>query len=156
MNHFHTTIRWGVAFAAAALTMAAASAAGAETNAHRALDGLSKYNKEEINLAKRDRISPDDLIAHWKRLDLIASNLEQLDRDGRMGKLDPTQFVGLRHELAELFEAVPDVMGAGNSRLVTADHKRKQNLIRIALVANRRFDLGIREVLGQRLDAGVS
>jgi hypothetical protein len=148
-------IRWLIAIAAGALALHAASAAGAQT-IQRAIGGLEKYNTEEANLSTRDRVSPSDLIAHWKRLDLIASNVEQLDRAGRLSKLDPTQFVVLRHELVQLFEATPDIMDGKNGRLVTADHKRRQALIRIALVANRRFNLGIREVLGQRLDAGVS
>ena len=148
-------IRWLIAIAAGAVALSAASAAGAQ-NIPRTIGGLQKYNTEEINLAKRDMVAPYDLIEHWKRLDLIASNLEQLDRAGRLSKLDEAQFVVLRHELVQLFEAVPDIMDGKNARLATADHKRKQSLIRIALVANRRFDLGIREVLGQRLDAGVS
>ena len=147
-------LRWLIAIAAGGVALAASSAAGAQ-NVQRAISGLEKYNSEENNLAKRDMVAPSDLIDHWKRLDLIASNLEQLDRAGRLSKLDEAQFVVLRHGLVQLFEAVPDIMDAKNARLATADHKRKQALIRIAIVANRRFDLGIREVLGQRLDGGV-
>src|SRR5207248_11353464 len=98
---------------------------------------LRKYNTEEINLSNEETVSATLLVAHWKRLDLIAANLEQLDRSGRLGRLDAAHWQALRHELGELFQVTPEVTERGthgNGKLAAADFTRQQNLIRIALV----------------------
>jgi hypothetical protein len=126
----------------------------------RTLSALRKYNTEEANLAKEEGSSRTLLMSHWKRLDLIAANLEQLDHFGQLGSLAPPRWQALRHEIAELFTGTPEVIDLPgqkiDQRLAAADLRRKQNLIRIALVGNRRFGLGIREVFGFAVDAGVS
>ena len=125
----------------------------------RLLNGLKRYNTEEINLSNQDTVSTPLLVAHWKRLDLVATNLEQLERKGRLAGMEPGKWQALRHEFVVLFDAIPEIMEPGGQpprQLAAADLRRKQSLIRIALVANHRFDLKIREVLGILVDAGVS
>lgn len=121
-----------------------------------AINLIKKYNVEEINLSNENTVSATLLVSHWKRLDLVAANLEQLEKTGRLRRMDAMRWQALRHELVTLFEVVPEVVDRPNAKILAADLKRKQNLIRIALIANQRFDLGIREVLGVRLDGGVS
>jgi triphosphoribosyl-dephospho-CoA synthetase len=126
----------------------------------RALGELRRYNAEEAKLGAQDTVTTAGLITHWKRLDTIAGALERLDRTGDAKRLDPAHWVAVRHELSQLFEAPAEIVELRGDpvteRTRTADLRRRQNLLRIALVANRCFDLGIHEVLGIKVEAGTT
>jgi hypothetical protein len=126
----------------------------------RLIGNLAAYNTEEANLATEETVSRSLLISHWRRLDTIAASLEQLQARGRLGTLERSRWEALRHEIAALYQATPEIVDVAanpvDAGLRAADQRRKQNLIRIALIANQAFDLGIREVFGIRLDALTS
>jgi hypothetical protein len=121
---------------------------------------IDRYVDEERQMLDHDEVGEDLLLRHFRGLATIHARLARMDRKGQLVRLNPRERTTLSHALAELLAEplhVGAVMGEGaGPRIRDADQNRIEQLVNIAEIANRRFNLGVREILGARIGGETS
>ena len=117
---------------------------------------LRQYNTVENELRRAGVMDANAIAAHFRKLGAIRIRLEKLEQQRQIDPKDTE----LSREIMRLLDSPMQVSVVGADiaavRLRSAQDLRLRDLVTIARLGNRHFGLGIREVLGVQLEAGVS
>jgi hypothetical protein len=113
---------------------------------------LRGYNASEREIARRGVTGREDVLAHWRKLSRLSTDLNRLRTANQLGGATIATKRALRKELAETLTAAvlpTEIFGSTlDERARRACDRRLQALLSMAIDAREALDLNIGRVLG--------
>jgi hypothetical protein len=124
------------------------------------LADLEEYVRQEKSLRGAGPMEVKDFLAQGHRLRRVRGALERLEGRAAIERMRKEVRRSYREVLGDLFQVAatpPKVAGPARDALLRdVDLRRREDLFRLALIANRRFGFRLREVAGMPLYPGES